>query len=42
LTSKQKDLLRQLQEDMTGSSTHSPKQSSWFEGMKNFFGDMKL
>jgi molecular chaperone DnaJ len=42
LTAKQKDLLRQLQEDMTGSSTHSPKQSSWFEGMKNFFGDMKL
>ena len=21
---------------------HSPKQTSWFEGMKNFFGDMKL
>lgn len=42
LTSKQKDLLRQLQEDMTGTTTHSPKQSSWFEGMKNFFGDMKL
>ncbi len=42
LTSKQKDLLQQLQADMTGSSAHSPKQSSWFEGMKNFFGDMKL
>ncbi len=42
LTPKQKDLLRQLQDDMTGNKTHSPKQSTWFEGMKNFFGDMKL
>lgn len=42
LTSKQKDILRQLQDDLTGNNTHSPKQSSWFDGMKNFFGDMKL
>ena len=41
LTNKQKDLLRELQDTMTGTK-HSPKQTSWFEGMKNFFGDMKL
>lgn len=41
LTTKQKELLRELQDSMTGTK-HSPKQSSWFEGMKNFFGDMKL
>lgn len=41
LTSKQKELLRELQGSMSGTK-HSPKQSSWFEGMKNFFGDMKL
>ncbi len=41
LTGRQKELLRELQSSMTGTK-HSPKQSSWFEGMKNFFGDMKL
>ena len=41
LSSKQKDLLQELKDSMTGTK-HSPKQSSWFEGMKNFFGDMKL
>lgn len=41
LSSKQKELLQELKDSMTGDK-HSPKQSSWFEGMKNFFGDMKL
>ena len=41
LSSKQKDLLQELKDSMTGTK-HSPKQTSWFEGMKNFFGDMKL
>ncbi len=41
LSSKQKDLLQQLRDDMKGKK-HSPRQESWFEGMKNFFGDMKL
>lgn len=41
LSSKQKDLLEQLRDDMKGKK-HSPRQESWFEGMKNFFGDMKL
>ncbi|GAB2188695.1 molecular chaperone DnaJ [Sessilibacter sp. MAH2] len=41
LSSKQKELLREFQGLVEGDK-HSPKQSSWFEGMKNFFGDMKL
>lgn len=36
LSNKQKDLLRELQDSMSGDK-NSPKQSSWFEGMKNFF-----
>ena len=41
LTHKQKDLLRDFQ-GLMKEGKHSPKQNSWFEGMKNFFGDMKL
>ncbi len=41
LSSKQKDLLRELQASMKGNA-NSPKQNTWFEGMKNFFGDMKI
>jgi molecular chaperone DnaJ len=41
LSNKQKELLRQFQESTAGDR-HSPRQSSWFEGMKNFFGDMKI
>jgi len=41
LTHKQKDLLREFQGSMK-EGKHSPKQNTWFEGMKNFFGDMKL
>lgn len=37
LNSKQKDLLKEFQQSMTGDK-NSPRQSSWFEGMKNFFG----
>jgi molecular chaperone DnaJ len=41
LTAKQKELLKELQTNL-GGKQNSPKQTSWFEGMKNFFGDMKL
>ncbi|WP_341937544.1 molecular chaperone DnaJ [Marinimicrobium sp. C2-29] len=41
LSNKQKDLLREFQSTMKGSK-NSPRQSSWFDGMKNFFGDMKI
>jgi len=41
LSSKQKTILKDFKASMDGNK-NSPKQSSWFEGMKNFFGDMKL
>ncbi|WP_018014095.1 molecular chaperone DnaJ [Teredinibacter turnerae] len=41
LSNKQKELLEQLKDTFKGTQ-HSPKQQSWFEGMKNFFGDMKM
>lgn len=44
LTKKQKDLLREFQStlDESGDKKHAPKKHSWFEGVKNFFDDMKL
>src|SRR5690554_3875496 len=41
LRNKQKELLRQFQATMKNGK-NSPRQSSWFDGMKNFFGDMKI
>ncbi len=40
LNSKQKELLRGLQEDLEGN-THSPRKHSWFEGVKHFFESFK-
>ncbi len=41
LSGKQKELLKEFQASMTGTK-NSPRQNSWFEGMKSFFGDMKI
>ncbi|WP_188150915.1 molecular chaperone DnaJ [Teredinibacter waterburyi] len=41
LSRKQKELLEELKSSFKGD-TNSPKQHSWFDGMKNFFGDMKM
>ena len=42
LNKQQKDLLRQFQESLgEGGHAQSPRQPSWFEGVKNFFEDMK-
>lgn len=41
LALKQKELLKEFQGTMKGDK-NSPRQNSWFEGMKNFFGDMKI
>jgi len=42
LSKKQKDLLRELQDSLhEGGHGHSPRQRSWFEGVKRFFDDMK-
>ena len=38
LTGKQKDLLREFQTTMKGGK-YSPKQSSWFDGVKKFFNE---
>lgn len=41
LSAKQKELLREFNASMTGDK-NSPKQDGWLQGMKNFFGDMKI
>jgi len=44
LNKKQRELLKEFQNSLGNGSggSHSPKRSSWFEGVKNFFDDMKL
>ena len=43
LSREQKEWLAQLQESLErGKSTHSPRSSSWFDGVKKFFEDMKF
>ncbi|QRN04509.1 molecular chaperone DnaJ [Legionella sp. MW5194] len=43
LSREQKELLTQLQESLDSSKkTHSPRLSSWFDGVKKFFEDMKF
>lgn len=43
LSRKQKDALAQFEEAMKeGGEKHSPRSSSWFDGVKKFFEDMKL
>ena len=43
LNKRQKELLEEFQETLFDTGTrHSPRQSSWFEGVKNFFDDMKI
>jgi molecular chaperone DnaJ len=43
LSVEQKELLEKFQETLDGSqSTHSPRSSSWFDGVKKFFEDMKF
>lgn len=43
LSGQQKELLKQFEEAMSGSSKkHSPKESSWIDGVKNFIDGIKL
>lgn len=43
LNRKQKDLLEEFQRSMEeGKGKHSPRASSWFDGVKKFFEDMKF
>ncbi len=43
LTREQKDLLTQFEESLNNSkNAHSPRSTSWFDGVKKFFEDMKF
>lgn len=43
LSKEQKALLRQFQQSLgQGGDAQSPRQTSWFEGVKSFFDDMKI
>lgn len=43
LTRKQKDLLLQYEQAMQeGGGRHNPRSSSWFDGVKKFFEEMKF
>ncbi len=42
LNKRQKELLQELQESMGKHGGQSPRQKSWFDGVKDFFEDMKL
>ena len=43
LTKKQKDLLTEFQASLGESNQkHSPRKTSWFEGVKSFFDEMKF
>lgn len=43
LNKKQKALLKDFEETMThGGDRHSPRASSWLDGVKKFFDDMKI
>ncbi|GHC34669.1 molecular chaperone DnaJ [Aidingimonas halophila] len=41
LNEEQKELLRKFQESLGENNSHSPKKSSFFDGVKKFFEDMK-
>ena len=37
---RQRELLEEFRQSLAGDSSHSPKASGWFEGVKRFFGDL--
>lgn len=43
LSKRQKELLKEFQQELDGDANkkHSPKVSSWFESVRNLFGDSK-
>jgi len=43
LSREQRDLLQRFRDTLgEGGKTHSPRQTSWFDGVKSFFEDLKL
>ena len=41
LNSKQKELLKEFEASVSSSDKHRPKESSWLDGVKKFFDDLK-
>lgn len=41
LTDRQKELLRELKDSLGESTKHSPREKSWFDGVKSFIDDLK-
>ena len=41
LTDKQKALLQELKTSLSESAKHSPREKSWFDGVKSFFDGLK-
>ena len=41
LTDAQKDLFDQLKQSLGSSEKHSPKEKTWFDGVRNFFDGLK-
>ncbi|KTD38550.1 molecular chaperone DnaJ [Legionella nautarum] len=42
LSREQKEIFTQLEGSLASSKSHSPRSSSWFDGVKKFFEDMKF
>jgi molecular chaperone DnaJ len=42
LSARQKELLQEFESSLEGNGKHSPRHSSWLDGVKKFFDDMKL
>lgn len=42
LNSRQKELLRELEENLKSNGKHSPQHHSWLDGVKQFFEGMKF
>lgn len=40
LSKRQRELLEEFRGSLQGNSSHSPKASGWFEGVKRFFDDL--
>jgi len=40
LNKRQRELLEEFRKSLEGDSSHSPKASGWFDGVKRFFGDI--
>jgi len=40
LSAEQRKLLEQFEQSLNGNSKHSPRSSSWFDGVKKFFDNL--